>query len=192
MTLLASVASLFCTFSVSAAAPSVAVLPEGTVNRVEIISPSVESSTGFAAQLQVSDDDAIVADAADEGPNATADKVVAAGSADEFVAAGKVSDEDSLPADVIVDSEALLPADVIVDAVDLLPADVVADVDDSGIEAVSEANAERIALAEAAADAGTFVDEQPEEELAPTAPPSEEPGAKSDAGESSGDGEAAS
>jgi len=204
MTLLASVASLFCTFSVSAAAPSLAVVPEGTANRVEIISPSVQTSTAFAAELQLSDDDAVVADAADEGPNATADKVVAAGSADEFVAAGKVSDEDSLPADVIVDSEALLPADVIVDsetflpadvivdAVDLLPADVVADVDDSGIEAVSEANAEGIALAEAAADAGTFVDEQPEEDLAPTAPPSEEPGAKSDAGESSGDGEAAS
>jgi hypothetical protein len=60
------------------------------------------------------------------------------------------------------------------------------------MEAVSEANAERIALAEAAADAGTFVDEQPEEDLAPTAPPSEEPGAKSDAGDNSGDGEAAS
>ena len=192
MTLLASVASLFCTFSVSAAAPSVAVVPEGTVNRVEIISPSVQTSTALAAELQLSDDDAIVADAADEGPNATADKVVADGSADKFVAAGKVSDEDSLPADVIVDAEALLPADVIVDAVDLLPADVVADVDDSGIEAVSEANAEGTALAEAAADAGTFVDEQPEEDLAPTAPPSEEPGAKSDAGESSGDSEAAS
>ena len=74
MTLLASVASLFCTFSVSAAAPSVAVVPEGTVNRVEIISPSVQTSTALAAELQLSDDDAIVADAADEGPNATADK----------------------------------------------------------------------------------------------------------------------
>ncbi len=155
-------------------------------------------------ELQLSDDDAVVADAADEGPDTTADKVAAAGSADEFAVAGEVNDEEFLPADVvvdsetflpadvIVDSETFLPADVIVDAVDLLPADVVADVDDSGIEAVSEANAERIALAEAAADAGTFVDEQPEEDLAPTAPPSEEPGAKSDVGDNSGDGEAAS
>jgi len=192
MTLLASVASLFCTFSVSAAAPSVAVVPEGTVNRVEIISPSVETTTALAAELQFSDDDAVVADAADEGPDTTADKLAAAGSADEFAVAGEVNDEEFLPADVIVDSETFLPADVIVDSETFLPADVVADVDDSGIEAVSEANAERIALAEAAADAGTFVDEQPEEDLAQTAPPSEEPGVKSDAGDNSGDGEAAS
>jgi hypothetical protein len=204
MTLLASVASLFCTFSLSSAAPSVAVVPEGTVSRVEIISPSLESSTAFADELQLADDDAIVADAADQTPDATPDKLAAAGSADEFAVAGEVNDDEFLPADVVVDSETFLPADVvvdsdtflpadvIVDAVDLLPADVVTDVDDSGIEAVSEANAEGIALAEAAADAGTFVDEQPEEDLAPTAPPSEEPGAKSDAGDSSGDGEAAS
>jgi hypothetical protein len=204
MTLLASVASLFCTFSVSAATPSLAVVPEGTVNRVEIISPSVETSVALATEFQVSDDDAVVADAADETPDVTADKVAAADSADEFAVAGEVNDEEFLPADVIVDSETFLPADVIVDgetflpadvivdAVDVLPADVVTDVDDSGIQAVSEANAEGFALAEAAADAGTLVDEQPEEDLAPTAPPSEEPGAKSDAGDSSGDGEAAS
>jgi len=204
MTLLASVASLFCTFSVSAAAPSVAVVPEGTVARVEIISPSVESSDVFTSELQVADDDAAVADAADESADVTPDKLAAA-SDDADLGQADVCEEDTLPADVIVDAEMLLPADVIVeadmllpadvvaDAVDLLPADVVADVDDSGVDAISETNAEAAALTQASADSGTQIDEQPQEdELAPTAAPSEEPGVKSDAGDSSGDGEAAS
>jgi hypothetical protein len=202
MTLLASVASLFCTFSLSAAAPSVAVVPEGTVNRVEIISPSVPNSAVFAADIQFSDDDAI-ADAADEFADPAADNSIDA-SSDPAPAVAAVFDDDMLPADVVLDSETFLPADVvldsetflpadvIVDGETFLPADVVVDADDSGVEAVSEANADGFILAEAAADAGTLVDEKPEEDLAPTPAPSEEPGAKSDAGDNSGDGEAAS
>ena len=180
MTLLASVASLFCTFSVSAAAPSVAVVPEGTVNRVEIISPSVQTSAVFGSESQVAEDDVNADDVGNEAADFTPDKLAAASNAADF-----------LPADVVSDDEEILPADVVVDGEDILPADVIADID-AGADVVAEAEVEGVALAEAAADAGTLIDEQPEEDLAPTAPPSEEPGAKSDSGESSGDGEAAS
>jgi len=180
MTLLASVASLFCTFSVSAAAPSVAVVPEGSVSRVEIISPSVETATLLDVESQVADDDANTADIGNEFADFTPDKLAAAS-----------NDADFLPADVVTDDEEILPADVVVDGEDILPADVVADIE-AGTDVVSEAELDGVALAGAAADAGTLIDEQPEEDLAPTAPPSEEPGAKSDAGDSSGDGEAAS
>src|SRR5438445_8134154 len=178
MTLFASVASLFCTFSVSAAAPSVAIVPAQTVNRVEIISPTVETSAVLGSESQVADDDVNAADVGIEGVDFTPDKSAANSSADDF-----------LPADVATDDEEILPADVVVDGEEILPADVVADID-AGADALSEA--EGVALAEASADAGTLVDEPPEEDLAPTAPPSEEPGAKSDSGASSGDGEAAS
>ena len=140
--------------------------------------------------MQVAEDDGNVADAGNESPDVTPDKVADASSDADFLPADVVTpDEEILPADVVVDGEDILPADVVVDGEDILPADVVAGIE-AGFDPVSELD--NAPVAEAAADAGTLIDEQPEEDLAPTAPPSEEPGAKSDAGDSSGDGEAAS
>ncbi|HEV8292242.1 MAG TPA: hypothetical protein VGP94_09975 [Tepidisphaeraceae bacterium] len=183
MTLLASVASLFCSFSVSAAAPTVAVVPTESVNRVEIISPIFQSDAALDSESLTAADPADTGEVADvlaEATDFTPDKL-AADSNDELL----------LPADVVIDDEALLPADVIVDAEEILPADVIADID-ADSDVVSKVEAEGIALAEAAATTAPLFDEDPAEELAPTPAPAEEPAGKGDPGDASGDGEAAS
>jgi hypothetical protein len=206
MTLLASVASLFCSFSVSAAVPAVAVVPAESVNRVEIISPIVEDSAALDSEsLALADpgDSGEVADGLGEAGDFTPDKLAAASDDELLLPADVVADdellpadvvldgEELLPADVIVDGEELLPADVIVDGEEILPADVVADIDAEN-DAISAAEAEGVAIAEAAASTTQLFDEDPAEDVSPTPAPAEEPGAKNDSGEASGDGEAAS
>src|SRR5205085_1306600 len=69
MTLLASVASLFCSLSLHSAAPAVAVVPAETINRVEIISPIVETDAATDSEsLAAADpgDSVALADVQDE------------------------------------------------------------------------------------------------------------------------------
>jgi hypothetical protein len=194
MTLLASVASLFCSLSLHAAAPSVAVVPEETVNKVEIISPVVETdaaidseSLGLADAGELGD----VADVTNEAAEFGSDKAVADSSDELLLPADVVADDQPLlPADVFVDDESLLPADVFVDGEDLLPADVIADIDADN-DAAAAADAEGLAFAETAANTAPLFDEDPAEDAPATPPPSEEPVGKDD-GSASGDGEAAS
>jgi hypothetical protein len=195
MTLLASVASLFCSLSVSAAAPAVAVVPAESVTRVEIISPIVQSDAALDSEslaLAESGDVGDVADVLDEAADLTPDKL-AAGSIDDgqvLPADVVVDDEQLLPADVVLDGEDLLPADVIVDGEEILPADVIAGID-AEIDAFSAAEAEGVALVETAVNTAPLFDEDAQD-ISPTPAPAEEPGAKNDSGEASGDGEAAS
>ena len=196
MTLLASVATLFCSLSLHAAAPAVAVVPEETVNKVEIISPIVEDSAAPDSESLVAADPgdfAPVADVQDETAEFTPDKAAADSSDAGVLPADVLADDELLllPADVAVDEEMLLPADVFVDGEDILPADVVADIDAEN-DAAAAANAEEVAFAETAANTAALFDEDPAEDAPPpTAAPSEEPVGK-DAGDASGDGEAAS
>jgi hypothetical protein len=179
MTLLATVASLFCSFSVSAAAPAVAVVPAESVNKVEIISPIVEKDAVLDSESLAANDPGDVGERADVLAEATEF------SPDNFALAS--SNDQLLPADVIIDDENLLPADVVVDGEDLLPADVIADIE-ADADVLSEA--EGVAFAESAVTTAPLFDEDPAEDAAPTAPPAEEPIGKDDP--SSGDGEAAS
>lgn len=192
MTLLASVASLFCSLSLSAAAPAVAVIPAENVNSVEIIStidePAVAPDSESLAVADV-DDAGDLADPLGEASADTPDKLAAANN-DEILPADVVTDDELfLPADVVVDGEEILPADVVVDGEDILPADVVAVIDAEN-DAV-DAEAQGIATAESSANTAALFDEDPAE-AAPTPAPAEEPGVKNDSGDASGDGEAAS
>jgi len=205
MTLLASVASLFCSLSLTSAAPAVAVVPAESVNRVEIISPIVEIDAAIDSESLAAADSGDVGDVEDvtnETAEFTPDKL-AGDSNDELLPADVVTDdelllpadvvvdgEDILPADVVVDGEEILPADVVVDGEEILPADVVAVIDAEN-DLIAQAEAEGFATAESAANAAPLFDEDPAEDV-PTAPPAEEPGAKNDSGDASGDGEAAS
>src|SRR6185295_16626061 len=171
MTLLASVASLFCSLSLHAAAPSVAVVPAETVNKVEIISPVVETDAAIDSEslgLADAGDLGEVADVTNEAADFTSDKAIA-----------DSSDELLVPADVVVDDESLLPADVFVDGEELLPADVVADIDAEN-DAAAAADAEGLAFAETAANTAPLFDEDPAEDAPATPPPSEEPVGKDD------------
>ena len=196
MTLLASVASLFCSLSLHAAAPAVAVVPAETVNRVEIISPIVETAAAIDSEsLALADpgDAGEVADALGEPADFTPDKVAAEGGDEQVLPADVVADDELLlPADVVLNDQTLLPADVFVDGEDLLPADVIADIDAEN-DAAAAADAEGVAFAESAANAAPLFDEDPAEDVSPTSSaPSEEPVGKDDGGSASGDGEAAS
>jgi hypothetical protein len=192
MTLLASVASLFCSLSLHAAAPSLAVVPAETVNKVEIISPVVETDAAIDSESLAAADPGELGELADvlgEAAGFTPDKAAAdSGDADLLPADVVADDELFLPADGVVD-EMLLPADVFVDGEDILPADVVADID---AENDAAADAEGVAFAETAANTAALFDEDPSEDAPPpTAAPSEEPVGK-EASDASGDGEAAS
>jgi hypothetical protein len=193
MTLLASVASLFCSLSVTSAAPAVAVVPAESVNRVEIISPIVETDAAADSEsLAAADlgDAGDVGDVTNESVEFTPDKL-AADTNDELLPADVVTDDELLlPADVVVDEEEILPADVVVDGEEILPADVVAVIDAEN-DLIAQAEAEGFAIAESAANTAPLFDEDPAEDL-PTASPAEPPGAKNDSGDASGDGEAAS
>ena len=196
MTLLASVATLFCSLSLHSAAPSVAVVPAETVNRVEIISPIVETDAVIDSEsLAVADagDLGEVADVTNESADFTSDKVIADSSDEQLLPADVLTDDSLLlPADVVLDDEALLPADVFVDGEDLLPADVIADIDAEN-DSAAAADAEGLAFAETAANTAVLFDEDPAEDAPQaTPPPSEEPVGKDDGGSASGDGEAAS
>jgi hypothetical protein len=144
MTLLASVASMFCSLSLGAApAPTVAVavVPAETVCRFVVLNPDIDTGEVVDAEAQVSpdlgDDVADVGDGS-EVPEISPDKVVLV-SADELLPADVViGDEEAfLPADVYLDSEdaeAFLPADVFLDSEDaeaFLPADVYLDSEDA-------------------------------------------------------------
>jgi hypothetical protein len=207
MTLLASVASMFCSLSLSAASPAVAIVPAETVNRVEIISPAIESSAVLDSESLVAIDVGDIGDGADltaEADDFTPDKFAADSNDEEllpadvvtfdedlFPADGVADAEELLPADVVVEGEDFLPADVIVDGEELLPADVIADIDAGLEDVISEVEVgEGVALAEAAVQTTPAFDEDLQEDAAPTAPPAEEPVGKDDS--SSGDGEAAS
>jgi hypothetical protein len=195
MTLLASVASLFCSFSVSAAAPAVAVVPAQSVNRVEIISPIVEDQTAIDSESLTANEEARVADLADfadEVTDLTPDKVALASNNDALLPADVILDDELLlPADVIVDGEELLPADVIADieADLLLPADVIADIE---ADVIADAEAESAALAEANAGTAPLFEDDIAEDPAPTPAAAEEPAGSDDPIDASGDGEAAS
>ena len=196
MTLLASVASLFCSLSLHAAAPAVAVVPEEKVNKVEIISPIVEDSAAADSEsLAAADpgDLGEVADVPNEAAEFTPDKAAADSNDARLLPADVVADDELLlPADVVADDDALLPADVFVDGEDILPADVVADID-AERDAAAAAEAEGVAFAESAANTTALFDEDPAEDVSPTSSaPSEEPTGKDDGGSASGDGEAAS
>src|SRR5437762_10306642 len=102
MTLLASVASIFCSLSVSAAAPAVAVVPVEIVNKVEIISPVVQTDAAADSESLAAIDPGEVSDAADvlnEAADLTPDKL-----------ADDSSDEQAQTAEVAKDDVLLLPA----------------------------------------------------------------------------------
>jgi len=131
MTLLASVASMFCSLSLSVAAPSVAEGPVENV-KVAVITPIAESTAVVDDEAQFSDVVEFADDAADLGDDSqpAPDKVVLA-SEDDFLPADIFTDaDDLLPADVVTADEDILPADVVVDAeLEILPADVVTDLE---------------------------------------------------------------
>ncbi len=195
MTLFASLASMFCTLSLGSAAPAVAVVPVENVNRVEIISPiaeGVDSSAVFEVDFQLGDNPGENADFAQEpfaAPDVVADNSDAASDEELLPADVVVDDSEILPADVVVADE-LLPADVVTaDDEEILPADVIAD-SEAGVvdDAIADVEAEGFALAEAAASTEPLKDEEPG--APPSAPAEEE---RSDpSGDPSSDGEAAS
>jgi hypothetical protein len=133
MTLLASVASIFCSLTLGAAAPSVAIVPAENVVKAVIISPSFDSD-GFAdVQSEIAEDLGDVSDTAADLSEASAEGAdkIALASEDDFLPADVFTEEDDLlPADVIaLGDDEVLPADVFVDAEleEILPADVVSD-----------------------------------------------------------------
>jgi hypothetical protein len=195
MTLLASVASLFCSLSLSAISPAVAIVPSESVNRVEIISPSIQLSAGIDGESLVAIEIGDIGDGADpaaEADDFTPDKFAAASNDDQLLPADVVTDDEfQFSADGIASAEEFLPADVIVDDEELLPADVIADIDAGLDDVISEVEVgEGFALAETAVQPTPAFDEDLQGDAAPSAPPAEEPVGKDDS--SSGDGEAAS